>query len=186
MGIVSFFLCLSVTSHSKGKKPGFHHLSFIAFTACSIPDYRYTSFSIVSFYHHGKERIEPTIYGWRNLPLFYRFWSFFLYLIRSSIFCPTIQEWVFFITFLNELDSLSHSLFHPVTFPYLKPLHLSVWWFPGWVVKIYGFRLLHSGIVAGIRHWSIPWNISAPHPITCLPPLIDLSQNVIEMESCGV
>ena len=35
-GIVTFSLCLPVTSHSSGKKSGFHYLSFIKFSACSI------------------------------------------------------------------------------------------------------------------------------------------------------
>ena len=35
-GIITFSLCLPVTSHFSGKKLGFHYLSFIKFSACSI------------------------------------------------------------------------------------------------------------------------------------------------------
>ena len=35
-GIITFSLCLPVTSHSSDKKLGFHYLSFIKFSACSI------------------------------------------------------------------------------------------------------------------------------------------------------
>ena len=35
-GIITISLCLPVTSHSSGKNPGFHYLSVIKFSACSI------------------------------------------------------------------------------------------------------------------------------------------------------
>jgi len=36
MYIVAFALCLYASSHTSGKKTGFHYLSFIEFSACSI------------------------------------------------------------------------------------------------------------------------------------------------------
>ena len=48
MDIVTFSLCLSVTSHSSGKKPGFHHLSL---NSVLVPfDHWYSSFSTISYH----------------------------------------------------------------------------------------------------------------------------------------
>ena len=127
-GSCNLSFCFSITSHSNGKTPGFHHLSCIEFSACPMWLLKKT---VILSYKGGCACIPPVSWVCFCRIVYYQ------YTLRGhvSISVFTNQLWMglFALVFLDNLSTDSLSDMHFLgkqLYLFLAVLGLRVWAFP--------------------------------------------------------